>query len=337
MPSQSIYDLAIAKQTAKGTAATTATYRLRVAGGTPMPSRTINDLEETGTTRLRAQTFIASVGVEGTPETFVRLPSLGLILYLAMGAKSVSGASDPYSHTETLANAQPYFTCWRMVGDLLYEKFIDCKINSLTLTSEAGAPVRASFAITGIKSQSITLTTFTTEAAVGTLDDGDPLMHYDGSGAFLVEGAAVSSIERIVLNMNNNNSLQQGDSVTAYDVSDGMRDISVETTQALDEVAMYNRFHYGTASPTTGTNPYTDVITLTGTNGIDFLWTQVAAAPGPERSLRLQIPKLQVASVSGYEPGTGGDPLKRASTYKVLSPTSGSAVTAVVKNGVATY
>lgn len=337
MPSQSIYDLAIAKQTAKGTAATTATYRLRVAGGTPMPTRTINDLEETGTSRLRAQTFVASVGVEGTPETFVRLPSLGLLLYLAGGAKSVTGAADPYLHTITLANAQPYFTCWRMVGDLLYEKFIDCKVSALTITSEAGSPVRASFAITGIKSQSITLTTFTTETGAATLDDGDPLMHYDGAGAFLVEGTAVSSIERIVLTLANNTALQQGDSVTAYDVSEGMRDISVETTQALDEVAMYNRFHYGTASPTTGTNPYTDPITLTGTNGIDFLWTQVAAAPGPERSLRVQIPKLQVQAVGGYEPGTGGDPLKRTSTYKALAPTSGSALTALVKNGVATY
>lgn len=337
MPSQSIFDLAIAKQTAKGTAATTATHRLRVAGGTPMPSRTVNDLEETSPNRLRARSFVASVGVEGAPDTFVRLPSMGLLWYLAMGAKAVTGATDPYQHTFTLANAQPWFTCWRMVGDLVYEQFVDCKIAQLVVTSEAGSPVKATFTIMGLTPKAISSAAFTTALGAILPDDGDPLMHYDGAGAFLVEDTAVSSIERIVATVNNNTAMQQGDSIGGYDVSEGMRDITIETTQAIDDAAMYNRYHYGSATPTTGTGPSPDPVTLTGTNGIDFLWTQVAAAPGPERSMRLQAPNLQVTAIGGYEPGSGNEPLKRTSTYKAYSPASGSGLTVIEKNGTTSY
>jgi hypothetical protein len=335
MPSQSIFDLAIAKQTAKGTAATTAAYRLRVAGGTPMPTREVNDLEETSPNRLRAQSFVASVGVEGAPETFVRLPSLGLIMWLTMGAKSVTGSADPWSHTITLANSQPWFTCWRMVGDMVYEKFVDCKIAQLVLTSEAGSPVKAQFTINGLRHETISQANYATQAGGAPLDDGDPLMHYDGAGKFLVENTAVGSIERIVTTINNNTARQQGDSVGGFDVSEGMRDIQIETTQTIDDAAMYNRFHYGSASPTTGTGPSPATVELTGANGVDFEWEQEAGPPA--RSLRLQAPRLQVTAIGGYEPGSGNDPLKRTSTYKVYSPASGSGLTAVIKNAVATY
>lgn len=337
MPSQSIYDLAIAPQTAKGTAATEAMFRMRVAGGTPMPARVVNDVEETSPDRLRAQSFVASVGVEGAPDVFARLPSLGLLWYLAMGGKAVSGAADPYSHVFTLLNAQPWFTAWRMVGDLLYERFVDCKLAQLVQTSEHGAPVRAAFTIMGLRPEYIDAATFATEAEAVPIDDGDVLMHYDGAGKFLVEGTAVSSIERIVTTVNNNTQQQQGDSVEGYDVSEGMRNITIETTQAIEDAAMYNRFHYGSATPTVGDGPTREVVELSGANGIDFEWEQVAASPGPERSLRIQAPRLQVASIGGYEPGSGNDPLKRTSSYVVKSPASGSGLTTTVLNGVATY
>lgn len=337
MPSQSIYDLAIAPQSARGTAAAAAAFRMRVAGGTPMPVRTVNDVEETSPDRLRAQAFVANVGVEGQPDVFVRLPSMGLLWYLAMGAKSVSGAADPYTHVFTLANAQPWFTAWRMVGDLLYERFVDCKLAQLIVTSQNGAPVRGQFTIMGLHSEFIDQSTFETEAESADLDDGPVLMHYDGAGKFLVEGTAVGSIERIVTTINNNTSQQQGDSLEGYDVSEGMRTIQIETTQAIEDAALYNRFHYGSATPSVGDGPTKEVLELGGANGVDFEWEQVSDTPGPERSMRLQAPRLQVMSVSGYEPGSGNDPLKRATTYSVKSPASGSGLTITELNGVASY
>lgn len=336
MVAQSIYTLAFAKQTAKGAAATAAAFRVPVVGGDVMPQRTVNDLEETGANRQRSQSYVSRVDAGGAPEFAVRLKPLGLLAYGALGAKAVVGAAAPYTHTITAANALPWFTVWRMLGDLIYDKFIDCKVTQLVLTSEAGQPVRAAVTFMGLDHESLDLSTFTTEVAVAE-DNGPPLMHYDGAGAFLLEGAAVSSIERIVVTINNNGSLQQGDSLAGYDVSEGMRNIQIETRQAIIDAAAYNRFHYGSATPAAGTGPNPEVVELAGPNGIDFLWTQVGAAPGPEESLRVQAQRLQIVSLGGYSPGTGNDPLKQDATYRAYQPASGSPLTAVLKNAQATY
>lgn len=336
MVAQGVFSLAFAKQTAKGTAATTATYQVPLTGGNIMPARSTSDVEETTTTRLRSQSFVENVSVEGEPEYAIRLPSLGLLLYGAMGAKAVTGAADPYTHTFTLANTQPWMTFWRMAADLVYERFVDVKTN-LTITSEAGQPVRASFSLQGLTNSSLTSATHTTALASVILDNGDVLMHYDGAGAFQVEGTAVSSIERIALSINNNYTLQQGDSITGYDVSEGMRDITIETTQSITDAALYNRFHYGSASPSSGTAANVNVLEL-ASSGIDFKWTQVAASPGPERSLQVQATKLQVTEIGGWEPGTGNDPYKQNVTYKVYQPAGGaSGLTAILLNGTTTY
>jgi uncharacterized membrane protein len=335
MVAQGVYGLSFAKQSAKGTAATTATYTVPLTGGDLRPVRSTADVEETTTTRLRAQSFVQNVSLEGEPEYAVRLPSLGLLLYAAMGAKAVTGASDPYTHTFTLANSQPWMTFWRMAADLTYERMVDVKTN-LTITSEAGQPVRASFSAQGLTNTALSSAAYTTALGSVITDNGDVLMHYDGAGAFQVETVAVSSIERIVISINNNYTLQQGDSITGYDVSEGMRDITIETTQAITDAALYNRYHYGSASPSSGAAASSNVLEL-ASSGIDFKWTQVAAAPGPERSLQVTATKLQVTEITGWEPGTGNDPYKQNVTYKVYQPSSGSGLTAVLKNGTASY
>jgi len=220
-----------------------------------------------------------------------------------------------------------------MLGELLYERFVDVKISQLVITSESGKPVRVQLTLMGLTPQSIDSATFTTQAMAVALPSGDVLMHYDGAGAFLVEGVAVSSTERVVVTINNNDSRQPGDSLAGNDVTEGMGAHQIETTQRIDDVALYNRFHYG-ANPAVGAGPNPNPLELTG--GIDVLWTLTPAAPGPERSLRIVAPRLQISALEGYEPGTGNDPIKRATTYKVYRPASGSGMTATVKNGSAT-
>jgi len=335
MVAQGVFQLGFAKQTAKGSAAATAVFAVPLVGGNVMPERTVNDLEETTTTRLRAQSYASLVSVTGEPEYAVRLPSLGLLLYGALGAKAVTGAADPYTHTFTLANAQPWFTLWRQVAELVYERLVDIKTN-LTLTSEAGQPVKASFSLSGLTPSSLTLTTHTTAMASVITDNGDQLMHYDAAGAFLRETVSQPTFERVVVSINNNYTIQQGDSLSGYDVSEGMRDITIETTESATAADLYNRFHYGSAAPTTGTAVNPNTLELAA-SGIDFKWTQVNAAPGPERSLQVTATKLQVTEIGGWEPGTGNDPYKQTATYKVYQPASGSGLTAVLKNGTASY
>lgn len=332
----SIHELAFAKQTAKGTPAAAAAFRIPLVGGTVKPRREVADLEETGTSRVRGQVYVVTAGAEGNPEYAVRPAAIGLLLYGVLGAKAVTGAADPYTHTFTDAAEQPWFTFWRQLENLKYEKFIDCKITQMVLTSEAGRPLRAALTVMGRDPRHLASATYATEVAVAE-ESGAPIMHYDGAGALEIEGTPIASIERIVTTINNQGSYQQGDSVLPYDVAEGILDIRQEVASLIEDVAEYNRFHYGSATPADGATASREVVEL-GAGVTDFLWTQVAAAPGPERSLRIQgSPRMQIMDVTGYEPNTNNDPIKKTSVYRSLRPSSGAALTATLKNGQATY
>jgi hypothetical protein len=330
----SIHELAFAKQTARGTPAATATHKIPLLGGTVRARRTVNLLEETSSGRLRGQAYVSQVGAEGSPEYAMRPVASGLLLYGVLGAKAVTGVADPYSHTFTEAAELPWFTFWRMLENLKYEEFRDCRITQMVLTSEAGQPLRAAMTIMGLDPISLDSAAYATATGGVTEESGAPFMHYDGAGALKIETVAVASIESIVTTINNNNTFQQGDSHKGYDVSEGMLDISMAVRSLIEDVAMYNRFHYGSATPATGTPATKDVIEL-GAGGLDFLWTRQAT---PERSLHLTgSNRMQILDAAGFEPNTNNDPIKQTVTYQSLKPSSGAALTAVLKNATASY
>lgn len=329
-----IHELAFAKQTAKGAAAAAAAYVIPLVGGTVRPRRTVNVLEETSDSRLRNIAYVSEVGAEGSPEYALRPEPAALLFYGALGAVQTTGVGDPYTHEITEAAEQPWFTFWRMLDNKVYEKLIDCKITQLVLTSEKGAPLRAGLTIMGLDPQFISSADYATQVAVAE-SNGRPIMHYDGAGKFMVEGSAVSSIERIVTTINNQSTFQQGDSVRGYDVSEGMLAITHEVMHLIEDAEVYNRYHYGAAAPTSGDRATKEALELAAT-GVDFEWEQVAAVPGPERSLRLASTRLMVRDLTGYEPNTGNEPLKETHTYEVLKPAAGAGLTATVISGVAT-
>ena len=336
MVSAKIYELAIAKQSAKGVAATAAAFKTRVTGGDVAPLSNIQQLNETGRNRLPRTLFKASAGVDGNPATAVREDLAGFLLWAALGTKSVTGAADPYSHEITPANTTPYLTIWRMFGDMVWEKFIDCKIGQLELTSEAEQALAMTLTVVGAKGVALDQTTYDTEVAVDYSDD-DPVVHHHGSGLLLVEGAVVSRMERVAMTIVNGTARQFGDSLYADDVSEGAQTITIATRERVIAPALYNRLHYGSATPASGTEANADILTL-GAGGLDLMWRRVAAAPGPERSIRLQSgSRVQVSGIGAFAPTTGDDPVRMEPTYAILDPDSGAALTATVKNGVASY
>jgi len=391
----SIHELAFAKQSARGTPATAAAFRIPLVGGTVKPRRQVELLEETGISRLRSQAYVVQAGVEGSPEYAVRPAALGLLLYGLLGAKaavvptvavvsssvanpSVITTSTPHglttgdtttiaghsgstpdingahvvtvlttttftipinvtvggtggtatmgvtTHTFNETAEQPYMTFWRQLENLKYEKFVDCRITQMVLTSEAGRPLRAAMTVAGLDPRHLASGTYATEVAVAE-ESGAPFMHYDGA------------IERIVTTINNNNTVQQGDSHRPYDIAEGMLDLMFEVATLIEDAAEYNRFHYGSATPADGAQATKDVVEL-ATSFLDFLWTRVAATAGPERSLRIQSgSKVQIVEVAGYEPNTNNDPIKKTSSYRSLRPSSGTGIVATLKNGTASY
>lgn len=335
MPAGNIADVALSLQTAKGAGSATSQHRIYLSGGGIGPERDHADLEETSGSRLRSEGYIRQARTGGTPQAFVRPDFIGLLLYGAMGAKAVTGAADPFTHTFTLAQTQPWLTLWRMLGGIKYEKFIDSKISSLILRSAAGGPLSVEFGVVGLSPQHQTAAEVT--AAV---EKSPTFMHSDGKGQFLVEGGAIASIESIVVNISAGVSLQQGDSVSANDATEGQFDISIETVQTISDFALWNRLHYGSATPANNAPATPNPVELAG-SGIDFKWAKRQAdgttLVTPERSLQVQATKLQIRSISGLDPNTSGDPLKQTVTYRVYEPAAGSGLTAILKNSKASY
>jgi tail tube protein len=335
MVAGNVGDLAFALQTTKGTASAASQHRIYLTGGAVAAERDFADLEETSGSRLRTGGYISQARAGGSPAAYVRPNWIGLALYGALGAKAVVGAADPYTHTFTPALTQPWLTFWRMLGGALYERFVDCKISRLVLRSAAGGALTAELGVVGLNAQSKT-----TAETAATVELTPTFMHADGKGIFLVENVAVSSIESITVTIETGVELQQGDAIGAYDAAEGLLNITVETVQAVTDFSLWNRVHYGSASPADNAPMTPNVIELAAT-GIDFGWAKRqadgTALVTPERSLHVTATRLQIQPPSGIEPNTTGDPLKQTVTYRVYEPAAGAAFSAILKNSKTTY
>ena len=331
MVAGNIGSLGVAVQAVKGTAAAAPQHRYMLTGGGLGPNREIADLEESTAQRLRLGAYVARSRAEGTPAAYARPSILPILLYGAMGAKAVAGAGDPWTHTLTLGATQPYMTFWRDVGGVLSERFIDCKIAQLVLRSVEGAALTVEHGVVGLNSQSQDAP----EAAPAVVED-TPFVHYDAAGQLLVEGVAASSIRSVVMTIATGAAAIPGDSLAGYAVSEGMLEITFETVQLIEDAALWNRLHYGTAAPADNANPTRNVVELGGAPaGLDLKWTRRtdAGAPvAPARELEILAPRLQVRSIAGYDVNTSGDPLVQTVTYRAYRPAAGNGLTAIVKS-----
>lgn len=322
-------DIAIAIQAAKGTSSLVSSQRLFLMGGGVAGAKTTGDVEETSDDLVRSTSFVGQVRSEGSPSVAVRPASIGLLFYLAMGAKAVTGAADPWTHTFTLAKPLPWCTVWRRLANGLFERFADCKVNSLTLRSEAGGILAAEVGFLGLTAahQTAAEATATPEVAATTF------VHADGQGALLYEGAAAAEIRRVSLALNNNLELLQGDAISGFDLVEKVRDITIETEHIIQDFNLYRRWMYGASAPANNAGPSRTPLELGG-SGIDFKFLRPVT---PERSVRIQAPRVQVQQPTGHEPNASGAPIVETRTHKAYKPAAGSALTAVVLNGQASY
>lgn len=326
-------DIGISLQAAAGTPAAVSQHRFYLTGGGFGSVKDHAMVEETADKRLLSDSYVTTIKGDGSPQAVVRPDFIGLLLYAAMGAKAVSGAGDPYTHTFTLASALPYLTAWRRLGPAaaggLYERFTDVKISSLVFASQAAGLLQVTSGLVGVQPawKSAAETTVTPET-------GSVFLHADGHGALKVEATAVTTIESAEISIDNGGGLLQGDDVVGYAVFEGRQTIRVTTTELVQDFALWNRMMYGSATPSDNDVPVRTILELGGSPaGLDFKYTQ----PGsPERSLKFTATKVQVA-IDGIEPNVNGDPLKRRVTYEVLQPSSGSGLTVALKNGHASY
>jgi hypothetical protein len=316
--------LLASKQTAKGAlgpvTAVGGAYKMPLSGGSIGPTRSTDNLSETDASRDRGVSYVQQTGVEGTPEFYVRDASIGFWLHKVLGADAATGTTN-YVHTITPSNTLPYISCWRDIGDLLYEQYLDCKAGSITISADAGSPLTASVGIMGCTPTR--LTAAPDNATPVAVDNGAVYNFNDVTGAVVLGGSATALVSSFELTIENNLSLQQTDSSTPYDVVEGVREVSLGFDLIFETLAEYNKFHYGGAA---GTAISPNIFTTSAV----FTFTK-----GANNSVAFNLPSIAYEEFP-VEPDPGGDPIV-ASVRAVAQRGGSPVVTATVKNQIATY
>lgn len=311
----------IAKQTVKGTAITTPAYKSAFSGGTMGPRHETDRLAETDAARDQGAAFNTSAGVEGSPELYARLNTIGAYLYGVMGTDVVTGTTPNYTHTITPGATLPWWTMWRNVGGAagLFERYTDCMISSMSIAAEAGQPLTATLGVQGITPERLT----TDPAGAVPLDAA--VVPSFNQATITLGGTATALIRSFEFGIDNNITPQQTDDFLPYDLGLGQREISLGFDMYFADVSEYSKFHYGGAAGT----QISQNIFVTSAN---LLFTIDA-----NNSLTLDFPSLAYEEFP-VEPNTGGDPVvvsARAVGQKATGVTN--LVTATLKNTVASY
>lgn len=313
--------VAVAKQTAKGAAATAPTYRNPFAGGNIAPVRETDRLAETDSSRDQGAAYVTTSGVEGSPEVYVRDDSIVAYLAACLGNIATSGVAPNFIHTVTPGNLLAYHTFWRNVGGAsgITEQFLDCFVSGLTISAEAGNPLTAAVNIQGLAASRLTVDPTPLPAlAAG-------VVYNFNDAAVSLGGASTRLISSFDLSIENNVSRQQTDDVVPYDLSAGQREITLGFDMIFEDLDEYNKFHYGGAA---GTQISPNIYTTSAT----FVFSK-----GTNNEITFALPSIAYEEYP-IEPDPGGDPIVvpvRAVAQKDTGVTD--LLTATIKNQVASY
>ncbi len=329
MPSENIGNIRFAFQSAQGTAAMASVYGARLAGGSMVgPMRTDETFEETTGAQMREARYVSEVHAAGAPEMYVPPNAAAGLLYGVLGAVDTTGAADPWSHAITAATTRPWMTWWRSLGGLLFGKSTDCKVDQLVISGEANKPLRMTATVQGLDPRHATA-----EEATAAIEIANRVIYYDGNGTLDLEGVAVPCMRSFTLTISRNGEMIPGDGIGPCDITEGEFTIALSAVKLFSTASLYNRVMFGSATPADNAAVTTSILELGGA-GVDFTFTRVGAAPGPERSLRLVLPRMVVDPFEP-QPGTGNSPLLENLTMNALQPAGGvSPITATVLNGL---
>lgn len=326
-----INGLWVAKQTAKGSPASTAIKRLRQVAGNVRTDRS-DGRERYGTDSRygSAQHFVDTLAGSGDPGVQAQPGALAYLLYLLAGQESVSGAGDPYTHTITPAAAGGFWTTfWKKVGvsDIVRERFNDCRIGGVTIEGSTGQKV------VRITPTIISLDPGEKVAAdpVKAEDVDDAFLYTEAESAFEINGAVVRGQSQFSVTISEALDPVYTDSVRPLELVAGEPEVTVGLTLALNSEGLdiYHREIYGTTTPTAGTKPIDDLPAL---GSYEFNATKSA-----NRTFGFELPGIKWTPDVAVEANPGGG-LTEVSLAGELQMVAGQpAWRAIIKNADAAY
>lgn len=251
---QRITNVSIAKQTAKGAAASAGTYNFGVTGGQVVKADVSEeDLTQAFSGRIRdgfdRVSVVPSMALEG-----IAFPKMiGLLLLGAMGTDTVTGTT-PKTHTFSVADDLPYLTLFAQYGAASlsnYYKVSDARVSSLEFTWDRASALRYKAEVVGCS-----LSGWGTSFTVGTVEkpvsDGTfKGVNASGAGTFQMDGATAVVKSGSIKITNALEPVIGSASVEPVDVFNGLHDLEVSLTVIPDDLLMFRKMVTGAAGGTT--------------------------------------------------------------------------------------
>lgn len=311
------------KQTDLGTLATVAlpgvaigAFKSPLVGGGIAPVRNVAELSETDANRDIGVSYVVSTEVQGSPEFYLRDDIASFWLQAALGNDTVTGAGPNYTHTITPANTLPYVSCWRDVGDVLFEAFQDCKVSSVTIAGSPGQPLTLTPTVMGRITTRLTADPST--AAAIPLANG--YVYNENDATIQLGGSTTTLIGQFSITIENGVTTQYTDNVQPIDVVEGLRRVSGSFDLIFQNLNEYNSFFYGSTSGTA-------ISSSIYTTSLDF-----TVAHGANNSVEFSLPSVAYEAYP-IDVNPAGNPI--VSSISFVSQRGGSpVVTAIVKNQV---
>jgi hypothetical protein len=310
----------MAKQTAFGSPASSPTHRWLLNGSPSLAvTRNIQRFELTDSSRAPGNSYVASVGVAGDVPLLAHPQGMSILFGGVLGASADSGSTPNYTHTATPSSDTPYFTCWRMVANGIFERFDNVKIDSLSLEGSAGAPIGITLSLIGTSA-----TFLASDPVLDALDDRG-YIYYEADSAIDIDAVA-RTIHSFTFSISNNMSAYQADKLYASSVDPGSLDVSMSFSTRYEgptSFPKYREWMYGSDAGTT-------LSSTISTHAADVTWTRDA-----NTSFQVLMPQFTYVEMP-IQPDPGGDPLSIDVTAFVEKPTSGEMITVVTKDQRAT-
>ena len=136
--------------------------------------------------------------MSGNFEIAATYENVGMLLKHALGTLATTGASDPYSHTYTLADDVPTGLTIKFVRGTsgVAETFEGCKINSMGLSISAGECMMMTCDIIGQTG------TARASSSLGSLGSAENLIHHSHAGQFTFNSVAYD-LRSLTITINN--------------------------------------------------------------------------------------------------------------------------------------
>lgn len=324
-----------AVQAARGTAVATPLMSFYASGDSEGISATQNTdaLSLTkGGRSTEVSRSITSVDSKAAVTTVGFADSLGLFLFGAMGADTVTGAAAPYTHDIKAGSALPYLTFLQQVGatDAAVQQLRDAKVDEIKMSCEGTKPLSYDLSLIGTEASWLDAVAWAgpacdIDAGYFTVADATVLFSLaSASPAAVPAGVVLSKCEIDV--SNSSEAVSAMGTVEAADVREKSAKVTVSIEGTSDSTSLYREAITGSASGhSVASSVVRGSLQITLKHTVNADWTFVIKVPA--------IPwTCDVMSVST----DGGDFDLKLSTDSALDLGSG-AVEFILQNAVASY